>query len=140
MLFWLAVILLVVGILGLLFTRWIYDHTRYDPSTFSICSLFLVFAALLFIICSLIFLADAYIEADAEAAKNNARYESLVYQLENDLYDNDNDLGKKELYNEIRKWNEELAYYKTMQDDFWLGIYFPNIYDQLEFIEYGGRQ
>ena len=40
-------------------------------------------------------------------AKKQQRYNSLVYQLENNLYDNDNDLGKKELYNEVREWNED---------------------------------
>ena len=68
-------------------------------------------------------------------ASNEQRYESLVYQLENDLYDNDNDLGKKELYNQIQSWNEDLANGKQMQRDIWVGMFYPNIYDNFTYIE-----
>ena len=68
-------------------------------------------------------------------AANEQRYESLVYQLENDLYDNDNDLGKKELYNQIQNWNEDLAAGKSMQHDIWIGVFWADIYDHFEFIE-----
>ena len=60
---------------------------------------------------------------------------SLVYQLDNNLYDNDNDFGKKELYNQIQKYNEDLAYCKTVQKDFWVGIFYPNIFDEFDFID-----
>lgn len=72
-----------------------------------------------------------------QIAANQQRYDSLVYQLENNLYDNDNDLGKKELYNEIRDWNENLARGKAIQYDIWVGWFYPNIYDNFEFIELG---
>ena len=68
-------------------------------------------------------------------ASNEQRYESLVYQLENDLYDNDNDLGKKELYNQIQSWNEDLANGKQMQRDILVGMFYPNIYDDFTYIE-----
>lgn len=73
--------------------------------------------------------------AQGTIAANQQRYESLVYQLNNDLYDNDNDLGKKDLYNQIQEWNEYLATGKAMQHDFWLGVFYSDIYDQFEFIE-----
>lgn len=63
------------------------------------------------------------------------RYESLMYQLENNLYDNVNDLGKKELYNQIQEWNEDLARGKAMQNDFWFGVFYPDIYEYFEFID-----
>ena len=63
------------------------------------------------------------------------RYESLVYQYENNLYENDNDVGKKELMKEIQEWNEDLANGKTYQRDFWVGIFVPNVYDEFDFIE-----
>ncbi len=72
------------------------------------------------------------VEASIEA--NKQRYESLVYQAENNLYENDNDLGKKELVNQIQEWNENLARGKTLQDDFWVGIFYADIYDGFDFI------
>ena len=60
---------------------------------------------------------------------------SLVYQLENNLYDNDNDFGKKELMSEIQSFNESLVFHKKMQRDFWVGIYYANIYDDIQLIE-----
>lgn len=68
-------------------------------------------------------------------AENQAIYDSLTYQLENDLYDNDNDLGKKELYNQIQEWNKDLAGGKAMTHDPWLGIFWIDAYDEFEFIE-----
>ena len=83
---------------------------------------------------STIELASVYIGADASVAKWETQYESLTYQLENNLYDNDNDIGKKELMDEIHEWNGNLAYCKKIQRNFWVGIYYPNVYDNFEFI------
>lgn len=87
------------------------------------------------IVISLCIMACNYIGIDAEVAGYQKRYEALTYQYENDFYDNDNDVGKKELVSEIQCWNSGLAYRKTIQRDFWVGIYYPNVYDQFEFIE-----
>lgn len=84
---------------------------------------------------SVVFIGSNYLHANADVAKYQKRYESLVYQYENNFYDNDNDVGKYELVNQIEYWNSDLAYRKELQRDFWLGIYYPNIYDQFEFIE-----
>lgn len=72
---------------------------------------------------------------EGKIASCHQRYESLTYQLENNLYDNDNDLGKKELYDQIQAWNEDLAEGKAMQHDIWVGAFYPNIYDEFDFIE-----
>ena len=87
------------------------------------------------IVVSIAIMADRYSHADADVAKYQKRYESLTYQYENDFYNNDNDVGKYELVSQIEYWNTDLAYRKTIQRDFWLGIYYPNIYDQFEFIK-----
>nr|DAZ00906.1 MAG TPA: Putative F0F1-ATPase subunit Ca2+/Mg2+ transporter [Caudoviricetes sp.] len=128
MIFWLVLLLIVVS-LGLA----TYVEKRFGDYSW----LFLVIAIIGFIV-AIIMLAVIIVEntnVDAYVAENQMRYEMLVYQYENNIYDNDNDLGKRDLMEDIQEWNEDLAYYREAQDDFWVGIFHPNIYDQFEFIE-----
>ena len=128
MIFWLVVLLIVVC-LGLA----VYVEKRFRDYSVP----FLVIAIIGFIV-AIIMLMVIIVEntnVDAYVAENQMRYEMLVYQYENNLYDNDNDLGKRDLMEDIQEWNEDLAYYRETQDDFWVGIFHPNVYDQFEFIE-----
>ena len=122
MLFWTFVIIIIAGFV--LFT--------YDLENLGIAiSVIGIFG----IIASVVVLAINYIGIDGYIAQMNTRYETLVYQYENDIYDNDNDLGKRELMVDIQNWNEDLSSRRERQRDFWIGIYIPNIYDQFKFIE-----
>ena len=122
MLFWTFVIIIIAG-----FTLFTFDLENLGI-TISVIGIFGIIA-------SVVVLAINYIGIDGYIARMNTRYETLVYQYENDIYDNDNDLGKRELMVDIQNWNEDLSSRRERQRDFWIGIYIPNIYDQFEYIE-----
>ena len=128
MIFWLVVLSIVVC-LGLA----VSVEKRFGDYSVP----FLMIASIGFIVAiiMLIVIIVKNTNVDAYVAENQMRYEMLVYQYENDIYDNDNDLGKRDLMEDIQKWNEDLAYHRKAQDDFWVGIFHPNVYDQFEFIE-----
>lgn len=126
MLFFIFIALFAISILAIIYTD--------EMSGWHLLAIIAVTFTLIALLISTAELASVYIGADASVAKWETQYESLTYQLENNLYDNDNDIGKKELMDEIREWNEDLAYCKKIQRNFWVGIYYPNVYDNLEFI------
>ena len=121
MLFVIFILVLVAGIILGRLTDWE-----------SLGSWLLIVLGSIAVAVSLFAMAVGYSTVDGYVAACEARYESLVYQYENDLYENDNDVGKYELMSDIREWNEDLAKYQECQDNFWIGIYYPNIYDQFE--------
>lgn len=127
MLFWIALAAAVIG----LTISWcvICDH-----EVLSIISGVIGAFGAVIVCISLIIFPFEYIGVDAQVEKYKIRYDSLVYQYENDFYENDNDVGKRELITDILKWNEDLAYRKKIQYDPWVGIYWADIYDQFEFI------
>lgn len=127
------VFVLVFALAVLFFVLFVFLKEEHETSSLIMLSLS---------VCSAIILGVMGIVAFAQnvgtaglIALNQQRYESLTYQLENNLYDNDNDLGKKELYDQIQAWNEDLAEGKAMQHDIWVGAFYPNIFDEFEFIE-----
>lgn len=126
MLFFIFIALFAISVLAIIYTD--------EMSGWHLLATIAVVLTLIALLISTIGLASVYINADASVAKWETQYELLTYQLENNLYDNDNDIGKKELMDEICKWNEDLAYCKEIQRNFWVGIYYPNVYDNLEFI------
>lgn len=139
MVFLIFVLAAIVGVCCIILGCWMFENTKYDTSWLQgIGWVISVVAAVVAIGCLIAIIAN-HVSADAHVAENQERYKSLTYQLENDLYDNDNDIGKKALYDEIREWNEDLAYFQAIQDNFWIGIFYPNVYDQFEFIDYGAK-
>lgn len=123
MLFWVLLVIAIVCVGWSIWDEW--------NTVATLCAALFVVAAL---VSTLVF-ACCNIGVDGYIEQMNERYEMLTYQYENDIYNNDNDLGKRELMTDIQNWNEDLANYRATQDDFWIGIYIPNIYDQFEFIE-----
>ena len=121
MIFWILIIL-AIG-----FTVWaiVDDLEHVMPTALSVIFVIAAIISIIVLICS-------HTGLDGMIAENEARYEMLTYQLENDIYDNDNDLGKRELMEDIQEWNEDLAWYQANQDDFWIGIYIPDVFDQFE--------
>lgn len=127
MLFWIFIIVMIGGAI------WYFiDSNRCDYSNLPIIPLV---AGCFCVLLSLIVMAFNHINVDGYVEQMNTRHDMLVYQYENDIYENDNDLGKRELMSDIQDWNEDLARQREAQDDLWIGIYVPNIYDQFEFIE-----
>ena len=129
MIFWITLIAVVVfAVLSIVF----FDSLDFE--WVSMLSTFIsAIAGVAFVIMLIVVIVNNVgVEASIEA--NKQRYESLIYQAENNLYENDNDLGKKELVNQIQEWNEDLAKGKDLQYDFWVGIFYADIYDEFDFI------
>lgn len=91
-------------------------------------------SAVLLILAIMAVLTNIMYSGDIEA--NKKLYESLTYQLENDIYDSDNNIGKAELYEKITDWNTDLARGKAMTHNVWIGVFWSDMYDEFDFIEF----
>lgn len=105
---------------------------------YNYCTPFFVAMVVLIVIVALmlfaIFICHAY--APGEEATYEARYESLMYQYENAIFEKDSDvIGNKQLYDEIRVYNEIISVGKTYANDFWWGIFWPDYYNDLPLID-----
>ena len=129
MIFWITLIaFLFFLVLAIIFAD------SWDFEWLGMLSAVLAFAAGIAAAIMLVAIIVNNVGVEASIESNKQRYDSLVYQAENNMYDNDNDLGKKELVNQIQEWNEDLARGKAFQDDFWVGIFYADIYDEFDFI------
>ena len=129
MVFWLVVAALVISIIVIMFKDKINDDYYIIVDVSEVISVILGVVILFMTVAICI----GNFGADAKAAKYKERYDSLVYQYENEIYCDDNVVY--DLLTDIREYNEDLVYYQEIQDDFWIGIFYPNIFDQFELIE-----
>ena len=133
MVLWISIFVTVIC-----FVIFIISSNKYDGAWDAINAISLVFAITAFVLSiglgGISIIARA--GADAYLASMQEKRSALVYQLENNLYDNDNDLGKKELYSEITEYNCDVAEGKIKQDNIWVYNLYCNVYDELELIEF----
>ena len=146
MLFWLCLIVLIVGI-GLVIVgkmEWFDTRNRNNLrkflyqndctiKSFGWCTV--VISGIIMVIMIVVF-ACAYIGVNAQVERNKERYNAITYKVESGACRDEFGLLNKEVIDEIQDWNEDVTYYKNFQKDFWVGIFVPNVYDQFETIDY----
>ena len=75
-------------------------------------------------------------ESEATLAKEQQRYEALMYKMNSSDCRDEFGLLNKSICDEIQMWNEKISYNKIMQKNIWVGAFYPNIYDELQLIEF----
>lgn len=146
MLFWLCLIVLIVGI-GLVIIgemewfdarnenklrKFLYQNHYTIKSSGWVTA---IISGIIIVIMIIVF-ACAYIGVNAQVESNKERYNAITYKVESGACRDEFGLLNKEVIDEIQDWNEDVIYYKNIQKDFWVGIFVPNVYDQFETIDY----
>lgn len=132
-----GIILVLAGIFLLSFgLMLICDHAmKWPPEVVTYgCGTIATLALFFFVTLGGVAISDN-ITAEADFARYQQKYEVLTYQLDNDLYNNDNDVGMKDLYNEILEYNEDIVTGRINSQNKWIKVFFPLDYDRLELIE-----
>lgn len=82
----------------------------------------------------LLAIAIIYMSNPMDIAETEAYRDTLIYEFTHDVYSDNGDdvVGKKELYNQIRDFNAQLASDHRAAKDFWIGIFVPDAYLDIE--------
>lgn len=132
MLFWVFVILFALAFTGGCIFKYKIHNWHYDDYERTCWS---ISVATGFIVVFMLFIMSLrYIHVPSDIAGYQTIYDSLSYQVESNMYDNDNDIGKKELMDQVTEYNADVQKHKALQHNFWVGIFYPDIWDQFETI------
>ena len=136
MILWISIAITIISALVLIIS--LNKFSNFCVFWDTIASISIVLIVLFFVVSAVlgVIAISASVGSESYLASMQEKRNALVYQLENDLYDNDNDLGKKELYSEIIEYNCDVAKGKIMQDNIWVYNLYSDVYDDLELIEF----
>ena len=144
MLFWLCLIILIIGI-GLIAAGcidWNYKKNKlfnflYDnDDTLKFIGGITTFISGFIMIIMITILCCMYIGIDARVEQSKETFDAITYKVESGACRDEFGLLNKEVIDEIQSWNESVIYNQKMQNDFWVGVFYPNVYDQFETIDY----
>ena len=141
MIFLLCVIGLAIGIgLCILGTRdwnsfkhhWLWYNDEAITGVGVVISVIMAIAVLIMGL----FIFTEHNTADANLAMLKERETALTYKLESGACRDEFGLLSKSVIDEIQDWNESIARKKNLQNNFWLGIFYADIYNEFESIDY----
>ena len=144
MIFWLCLAILIIGI-GLIVLGcidWDYEKNKlfdflYDnDDTLKFIGGITTFISGFIMIIMITILCCMYIDIDARVEQSKETFDAITYKVESGACRDEFGLLNKEVIDEIQSWNESIIYNQKMQNDFWVGVFYPNIYDQFETIDY----
>ena len=144
MLFWLCLVILIIGI-GLIVAgciNWNYKKNKlfnflYDnDEILKLIGGIITFISGFVIAIMLVVLPCMYIGIDARVEQLKENYKTITYKVESGACRDEFGLLNKEVIDEIQSWNKSVIYNQKMQNDFWVGIFYPDVYDQFKTIDY----
>ena len=142
--FWLCLVILIIGI-GLIVAgciNWNYKKNKlfnflYDnDEILKLIGGIITFISGFVIAVMLVVLPCMYIGIDARVEQLKENYKAITYKVESGACRDEFGLLNKEVIDEIQSWNKSVIYNQKMQNDFWVGIFYPDVYDQFKTIDY----
>ena len=130
MIFWLCVLIMVVGII-----LWTIGCKEYIDGMWMAGSMLAIFFGLAVLIMSIVLCAN-YSTADANVAEREELYRAITYKVESESCRDEFGLLSKEIIDEVQEWNKGIIYRQNIQRNFWVGIFYPNTYDKFKTIDY----
>lgn len=150
MIFWINLILVALGIALIICVSKIGSKYSYsekgnskiveylyyndEPYIFTGAAISIIGGIVAFIM--LIIIISTHCGINAQVQKWRETYTALTYKLESGSCRDEFGLLNKEIIDEIQNWNEDVVYKQNIQRDFWVGIFFPNVFDEFETIDY----
>lgn len=131
MLFWTT---LMTAIIGLIIYR--FDQDICETYILAVAGAAMHIISMVAAVIMIFVMIMNHAGVDAKVKSNQERYEALLYKAGSEESRDEHGILNKEIVDEIQDWNEDVTYYQEIQNDFWLGIFYPNIYDQFETIDY----
>lgn len=127
MVFWTTVGLVVVGfLLGRIADR-THNYTLGEAGDGMAIAFTLVLAIML------VFMAFNYVGNDGDIAQKNEHRDFLVAQYATGVYEG-SVYSQYNLLQQIDSWNCKLKKMQALTHDYWVGIFIPNYWDDLEYI------
>ena len=141
MFFWIFVIALLIGMGLLVVSTRNWDHDKhpilyYNDGAIATTGAILAIISAIIIFVMLCGICITHISANADLAKYQETHKALTYKLESGACRDEFGLLNKTIIDEIQDLNENIVRGKSFQKDFWVGIFYPNIYDELKTIDY----
>lgn len=115
----------------------IYEKNYND--LFDVLSAILIVLTIVFfitsIVCGCICISEN-VNTDAKIARYEAEREALVYQIENETYLNDNNMGTYELFKDVSKFNKDVLSGKIGHENPWYSWFYGEYYKYIEPISF----
>ena len=131
----LIIILLIIGLISGAIT--IFCCNQYNEVFMLPCLIMLLVSLITLAVFGCLTGTAIYRNVTAPAAFRayEIKYDTLTYQLENNLYDNNNNIGLKELFDEIYDYNQEIESGRINSKSPMISVLYPLDYDSLKLIE-----
>ena len=130
MLFWISLAVLVLGIVIGIIGDIIDSEVITD---IGIAGIFIGFTTSLIMI---IFIIVNNCKSYSKLIELQEKYNAINTKISTEIYTDKFDIDDKDIVDEIYEYNKDVKYGKHYQKNFWIGIFVPNIYDELETIDY----
>lgn len=131
-LMWVFIGIFVLGVI----ISWI----GYRGETDFLLQIGLTIATILFVVIliSLFVLGVNNINAEKKIISYQERREKILYNIEVGLYTDKLDIKDVDIINSIEEYNLDIRTGKAYQHNPWIGVFYPDIYDEFELIPYEG--
>lgn len=115
-------------------SKWLYYND--DTLTTVGLAIAIIFSAIVLV--SIIYMVADKTQAETYKSKCIEDRKAILYQIETDT----NTTGKlsKRTVSKINKYNKQLIENKNLSHNFWVGVFYPNCWDEFETIDYNTLQ